>query len=234
MMERVTAVFLFGLVIVLFGTAQSGTGSASPGAGLEGASVRHSSLPFGTRLKVVNPETNRETELIVTGRLPADSSRSLEISETAAEELGLSPEEASTELRYQVQTLEAPAAGSPPPTTPAVSTIPAPISAAPVPAAGTAEVEEGTAIPPPARIIPCAPDPENAHVYRVQVGSYKSVSHARAAFDRLNGAGFNAAYERFGDNYRVVISGVPAAGIQAAARRLGAAGFSEVWIRLEH
>ncbi|MDR1948920.1 MAG: SPOR domain-containing protein [Spirochaetaceae bacterium] len=218
-MKRVTAVFLFGFVIVLFGTAQSGMGSASLGAGLEGASVRHSSLPFGTRLKVVNPETNREIELIVTGRLPADSSRSLEISEDAAAELGMSPEEASAELRYQVQILEAPA-------TPAVP----PAAAAPVPAVPPSAP---AAALPSARIIPCAPDPESTRVYRVQVGSYKSASHARAAFDRLNGAGFHAAYERFGDNYRVVIPGVPAADIQDTARRLGAAGFSEIWIRPE-
>jgi cell division protein FtsN len=87
---------------------------------------------------------------------------------------------------------------------------------------------------PSARIIPCAPGPESTRIYRVQAGSYKSAANARAAFDRLNNAGFRAFYERFGDNYRVVISGVPASGIQMVACRLGAAGFPEIWIRPEN
>jgi rare lipoprotein A len=87
---------------------------------------------------------------------------------------------------------------------------------------------------PPARIIPCAPCPESTRIYRVQAGSYKSAANARAAFDRLNSAGFRASYERFDGNYRVVISGVPASEIQAVACRLGAAGFREIWIRPEN
>jgi cell division septation protein DedD len=216
------AVFSFGLLTVLSGTAQSGTESASLGAGLEGASARHSSLPFGTRLKVMHPETGREVEVIVTGRLPEDAPQSFEISEGAAEKLGISPEEVSTELHYQVQVPKAPPA-------PAVPSISGPSAGA-----GAAGILESAVVLPPARIIPGAPDPECALVYRVQVGSYKSVANARAAFDRLNNAGFRAAYERFNGSYRVVISGVPASGIPAAARRLGAAGFSEIWIRPEN
>jgi hypothetical protein len=60
------------------------------------------------------------------------------------------------------------------------------------------------------------------------------VANARAAFDRVNGAGFRAAYERFGGGYRIVVSGIPASGIHAAACRLGAAGFPEIWIRPEN
>ena len=215
-MKRMMAVFLFSLAAILSGTAQSVTGSVSPGAGLEGASVRHSSLPFGTRLTIINPETGREVEAIVAGRLPADSPQSLEISESAVEELGMSPEKVSTELYFQVQVPKDP----PAPVPPAASR--APMAAVPAP------------VLPPARIIPAAPDPECALVYRVQVGSYKSMANARAAFDRLNGAGFRAAYERFDGGYRIVLSGIPASGIHAAARRLGAAGFPEIWIRPEN
>jgi rare lipoprotein A len=221
-MKRMTAVFLFGFVIVLSGTAQSGTGSASMSAGLEGDSVRHSSLPFGTRLRIVHPQTGREVEVIVTGRLPEDAPRSFEISESAAEKLGMSPEEVSTELCYQIQVPKAPPAL----TVPSVS---GPSADSRVPATIAPAV-----VLPAARIIPGVPNPESTLVYRIQAGSYKSVVNARAAFDRLNSAGFRAAYERFNDSYRVVVSGVPASGIRAAARRLGAAGFAEIWIRPEN
>jgi cell division protein FtsN len=90
------------------------------------------------------------------------------------------------------------------------------------------------AVLPPARIIPRAPCAEDARAYRVQAGSYRSAANALAAYDRLNGAGFRAAYERFGGNYRVVIAGVPAVCIPETARRLGAAGFPEIWIRPEN
>jgi hypothetical protein len=46
-------------------------------------------------------------------------------------------------------------------------------------------------------------------------------------------AGFNPVYEQY-DNYtRVVIPGIRAADLTAAAQRLGNVGIREVWIRRE-
>jgi len=87
----------------------------------------------------------------------------------------------------------------------------------------------------PAVITPRMPAPDGPGVYRVQVGSFARTALAQGSFDRLRSAGFNdAAFERFGSMYRVVIPGVRAAEMSEVARRLGNAGFGEAWARREN
>jgi hypothetical protein len=46
--------------------------------------------------------------------------------------------------------------------------------------------------------------------------------------------GFTPAYERYGDMYRVVLSGVRARDMPEVARLIGYAGFREILIREEN
>jgi hypothetical protein len=77
-------------------------------------------------------------------------------------------------------------------------------------------------------------EPRGGQGYRVQVGAFTSMDHAREAFDRLVSAGFNPDYEQYRNYYRVVISGIPEADISDITRRLSSAGFSDPWIRGEN
>jgi hypothetical protein len=97
----------------------------------------------------------------------------------------------------------------------------------------------GTALPRPVppsvplgvKVRPRMPDPRSGLVYRVQVGAYLKAGNAESSFNRLRAAGFSPAYERKGNYHRVIISGVRAADMRDVVRRLGSAGFSEVWLR---
>ena len=100
---------------------------------------------------------------------------------------------------------------------------PAPAAAAPVRSSARA-----------ASVVPKMPDPSSKKVYRVQAGAYSTTAFAQECYDRLKDAGFSPAFERYNNLYRVVVSGVKAADMQEVSRRLGAAGFAEVWIREEN
>jgi cell division septation protein DedD len=78
------------------------------------------------------------------------------------------------------------------------------------------------------------PDPNGRGVYRVQVGAFSNTNFAQESYNRLRAAGFNPAFEQYGNVYRVVISGVRAADMPLVAQRLGNAGFAEAWIRQEN
>jgi cell division protein FtsN len=77
------------------------------------------------------------------------------------------------------------------------------------------------------------PPANSNRIYRVQVGAYKSTANAREVFDHLAVLGFTPAYERHGDMYRVVLSGIRARDMPEAARLIGYAGFREILIREE-
>jgi len=83
------------------------------------------------------------------------------------------------------------------------------------------------------RVIPNLPDPHSGKVYRMQVGAFSQVPLAQACFEKLRAAGLSPAYEQNGSLYRVVLSGIRAADVYYTAQRLGAAGFTEAWIREE-
>jgi len=132
----------------------------------------------------------------------------------------------SVTVDAMVQAL-APAASTPAPVAP----VPSPVVLTPAPPVPAVVLPSGrtTVVVYPRNYIP-APH----GVYRVQVGTFARTGLARNCFDRLRSAGFSAAFERFGDMYRVVISGVRAAEMPAVAQRLGDAGFEAIWIRREN
>jgi rare lipoprotein A len=70
-------------------------------------------------------------------------------------------------------------------------------------------------------------------VYRLQVGSYKVARNAVETYEKLKNAGLNPAYERNGEFFRVVLSGVRGNEVQSVTEKLGSAGFREAIIREE-
>jgi rare lipoprotein A len=91
-----------------------------------------------------------------------------------------------------------------------------------------------TAVAPATIPIPTAsPAVKPNKIYRVQIGSYKEARNALAVFERLKDAGLNPVYERNGDYFRVVLSGIPSEEINGVYQKLGTAGFSDPLLREE-
>jgi len=129
---------------------------------------------------------------------------------------------ATVDAMVQALVPSAPIPLAPAPSPVALSPAPPPAAAAVLPSGRTPVVYPRNYTPAP------------HGVYRVQVGAFARVALAQNCFERLRSAGFSAAFEQFGDMYRVVISGVRAAEMPAVTQRLGNAGFDTVWIRREN
>ncbi|MDR1655848.1 MAG: SPOR domain-containing protein [Treponema sp.] len=91
--------------------------------------------------------------------------------------------------------------------------------------------------PPPVRlpavVIPRMPSAYDGKLYRVQVGSFSSIAAAVRARNLAINAGYNVYYERYKDLYRIVLIHVPSEDIPLIAKKLGNAGFRELWAREE-
>jgi rare lipoprotein A len=223
----------------------------------------HPSLPFGTLLLVTNIHNNNQVVVRVNDRGPFVPARIIDLSKAAAERLdmlatGTAPvvvELTNMPAGYYgqlpgsapVQSLPFPAAPPPvvqqipiPPPAPVYQ--PAPVSqpvfqAAP-PAASYSPPLSPVYRPPElsryaAEIKPALPAPGSGRLYRLQLGAYKIARNAVEAFDKLKSVGLNPVYEKNGDMYRVVLSGVRAEEVPVVAERLGTAGFREALIREE-
>jgi rare lipoprotein A len=94
---------------------------------------------------------------------------------------------------------------------------PAPVEAKPVPE------------PKPITIPAVAPN----KIYRIQVGSYKVARNAVEAYDKLKNEGLSPVYERNGEYFRVVLSGIRSEDVESVTRKIGAAGFGQPLFRME-
>jgi rare lipoprotein A len=118
-----------------------------------------------------------------------------------------------------------------------------PAQAGPVAAPGTSPASAFptrpvTAPQPPrspvgATVLPSLPPTGTGKQYRVQVGAFRVARYAAEAFDKLKNMGLNPAYERYEENYRVVLSGISPEQIPTLAEQLGTAGFPEILVREE-
>jgi hypothetical protein len=128
---------------------------------------------------------------------------------------------------YPPQAMAYPPGAYPPPAYngPPASVPPAPVYPGPPPPLYPAPDQ------PPAYTPPVPPFPPG--FFRIQVGSYSNADNARSVFNHLSAAGFSPSYERYGSFYRVVIPGIPEREIPDISRRLGAAGFQDIWVRPE-
>jgi rare lipoprotein A len=130
--------FLAALLIGLFFTnpcfAQTQTGNASYNTSKNGLTLTHSSMSFGTRVRITNLSNNRDVIATVDGRIPVGDPRIADISADAGNAIGMAAS------GYTVVRLEqlVPVQDAPPPL-PATTT-PAPVEPAPRrPAAPVAE-----------------------------------------------------------------------------------------------
>jgi len=185
----------------------------------------HPSLPFGTMVVVTNQHNNKSVIVRINDRGPFVSSRIIDVSRAAAEQLdmivtGTAPVSILSIDRIPVSN---PAAVSPVTASSVNTTAAAVVTAAPAAAAevnirsdaapvtgaqaaSSAQVSEAeTAFAAIAMQTPSlaqfrlTPDIviEPARNYRLQVGSYKNAKNAIDAFARLTNIGLNPAYERF-------------------------------------
>jgi hypothetical protein len=53
------------------------------------------------------------------------------------------------------------------------------------------------------------------------------------AYDKLKNAGLSPVYERNGEYFRVVLSGIRSEDVEAVTRKIGAAGFGQPLFRME-
>ena len=190
----------------------------------------HPTLPFGTILTVTNTQNMRQVTVRVNDRGPFVAARIIDLSQAAAEALGIIPYRVApvlVEMSFDPTLGQAWAAP--------VSQSPAIVQLTPPPATHQAALPQaGVMFPAPAaRIVGGIPPSNSMRLYRIQVGAYSIPRNAVDAFTRLRNAGLNPAYEPNGDFYRVVLAGLRAADIPAIAQTLGNAGFREVIIRAE-
>jgi hypothetical protein len=70
----------------------------------DGISLRanHATLPFGTRIRVTNLNNNRQTIVTISGRIPEDASRILDISQEAAKNLGMTTAGGSAPISIEI------------------------------------------------------------------------------------------------------------------------------------
>jgi rare lipoprotein A len=85
---------------------------------------------------------------------------------------------------------------------------------------------------PRARLNP-AITPSPNRIYKLQVGSYRIAGNAVDAYVKLKAVGLDPSYERSGDYFRVVLSGIRGTDVTSVTDKLGAAGFREAVIREE-
>jgi len=75
------------------------------------------------------------------------------------------------------------------------------------------------------------PDPSSGKLYNLQTGAFLSILSADLVYRKLCSSGFEAAQEKSGDLYRVLVVGIPASRVYDAIQKLGVLGFREIWVR---
>ncbi|MDR3303578.1 MAG: septal ring lytic transglycosylase RlpA family protein [Treponema sp.] len=210
----------------------------------------HASLPFGTLLTVTNKDNNKRVMVRVNDRGLNRSSRIIDISRAAAEQLDLISSGSAQVTLESIGTLVITSAAggtttvtSLPPDTALASApepAPTPVTQQPPPASSTVTQQPVSTMPTPgsfggrpAEIKPRIPPLESTASYRLQIGAYKVAKNAVEVFDKLKALDLTPAYEKVGDFYRVVIPNVSATEVASIAEKIGSIGFSEAIIRQE-
>lgn len=201
----------------------------------------HPSLPFGTTLRVTNTQNGKMTIVRVNDRGPFVAARIIDVSRAAAEKIDMLST-GTAPVVIETATAPAPQQATPHEIEKEPAAKPIAQAASETSGQGTPltnqdrqnpapSAAEAKADTPSAKILPAPVDPTKNKRYRLQVGSYKAPKYAAEAFDKLRKEGLAPAYEKNGDNYRVVIPEAAAAEVEALARIIGKAGFKEVLAR---
>ena len=218
----------------------------------------HPILPFGTMLKVTNQHNNKSVTVRVNDRGPFVAARIIDLSRAAAQQLDMVSTGTAPVIVESLHEVSLPArpnqtAAIQPVTTtlpPAQTMSTEPYRELSIQPGESIQVRSASVEPystmngsnpsiqnmaasNTARFQPAIPETFTGKQYRVQVGAYKQPQHAVEAFEKLKNAGLNPAYERHGDYYRVVLSGLKQDELRTLSERLGTAGFKEVLLREE-
>ncbi|MDR0709054.1 MAG: hypothetical protein LBF77_03175 [Spirochaetaceae bacterium] len=110
-MKRLSAFLVIGLLSV-YCFAQTQIGDASYNASKKGLTLAHSSMSFGTRVRITNERNNREVIAAVDDRIPASDPRIADISKEAGDAIGMS-QSGYTRVRLEELIPERPAAAPP-------------------------------------------------------------------------------------------------------------------------
>jgi hypothetical protein len=146
-MKPMISVVILGLLLTSACFAQTQTGNASYNTLKKGLTLAHSSMSFGTRVRITNTGNNREVIAIVDGRIPVGDPRIADISMEAGDTIGMSST-GYTEVRLEQIVPVQPAAVPPPepvrttPEQPAAVTVPRQPAAAPPPAVQEPQIVE--------------------------------------------------------------------------------------------
>ncbi|MDR2702549.1 MAG: septal ring lytic transglycosylase RlpA family protein [Spirochaetaceae bacterium] len=184
----------------------------------------HPNLPFGTMLKVTNQHNNKSVTVRVNDRGPFVAARIIDVSRAAAQQLdmiatGTAPVkiESLTEVSLPVKSAQ----------------IVKPVQPAPPPVVLPPSVQPAGSSSEAVRFQPAIPETPTGKTYRVQVGAYREIRYAEETYKKLQNAGLNPEYEKYGDYYRVVLPGLKQGDLPVVSERLGRAGFREVVLREE-
>jgi hypothetical protein len=157
-MKRLGVFFILGLLSVYcFG--QSQTGEASYNASKSGFTISHSSMSFGTRVRVINLMNNGEVTATVDGRIPAGDPRVADISREAGDAIGMAR---TGYTRVRIEQI-----------VPRESAAPAPVVEPPVPA-------PPVQAPPPPAPVPPPPAPQQPREEIIQVVTPSQVQYIPA------------------------------------------------------
>jgi rare lipoprotein A len=193
----------------------------------------HPSLPFGTVLTITNKHNNRKVTVRVNDRGPFVTARIIDVSKAAAEQLDMiATGTAPVTVEAAGGAAAAPAKTAAPAAVPGIVDMPAAANPPPVATEERMPVVLEPRPRPAAEMKSSAPLAQDK-AYRLQVGAYKVAGNAVAAFEKLKNAGLNPAYERSGEYFRVVLSGIRGEEVPSVAEKIGAAGFREALVRVE-
>lgn len=164
----------FGEVREYVGQGKTASGEPFKADSLTAA---HRNLPFGTMLRVVNLENNKQVVLRINDRVKEEGGFVLELTRGAAAQLGMAP---GVVAKVEVSVLQG---GAPPADTP-----------------GQGTAGSGTGSAPPI-VKDNNPAGDQAGAFTVQVGAFRSRDNATTFSARLRGLGFPAAVEDRGDGF---------------------------------
>ncbi len=170
----------------------------------------HRTLPFGTMVLVTNLDNGASIVVRITDRGPFVKGRIIDLSEAAANILGMLPTGVAHVRCRVLHGEEAAAFGSPAPSLGRADGAAAGNAAA---AAASNAASSGAA--PAARL---------AHI---QVASYSVRKNAEATADRLRASGLSPAIESAGGHYRVVFADVAEADVAALVQKLKNLGYRD-------
>jgi cell division protein FtsN len=94
-------------------------------------------------------------------------------------------------------------------------------------------VSDAAAVPAAVKISLSTHKKGSNKLYRLQVGSFLISANAVRAFNRLENAGLQPVYEKYGKYTRVVLPDIREKDISLYTEKINAAGFREIWRREE-